>query len=126
MTQDIFYTKDHEWIKRLEDNRVRIGITSHAQNELGDVVFVELPFEDDEFDKGEYFAMVESVKSTSEVFVPFSARVLSINERLEDEPELVNDSPTDEGWIAEFELLEEFDSDQLLDSTAYENYLSSL
>jgi glycine cleavage system H protein len=126
MANKRFFTEEHEWIEVLEANRIRIGITDHAQDEMGDVVFVELPFEDDEFEAGEDFAMVESVKSTSEIFIPAAGRVVAVNEQLEDEPELVNDSPEDEGWIAEFELEEDFDGSDLMDRAAYDEYLDTL
>jgi glycine cleavage system H protein len=96
--EDLQYTKSHEWV-RTEGDTATIGITDHAQDELGDVVFVELPDEGDTFDAGESFGTVESVKAVSDLYTPLGGEVVEVNSSLEDAPEKINDDPYGEGWI---------------------------
>lgn len=121
---NVYYTEEHEWIEVLKDDKVRIGITEFAQEELGDIVYVELPEVGDEFDDGEEFGSVESVKSVSAIMTPLAGTVTAVNEALEDEPELVNDDAMGEGWLIELELSDEFDSDQLLSKEAYDEMVA--
>ncbi|HZK23000.1 MAG TPA: glycine cleavage system protein GcvH [Atopostipes sp.] len=121
---NVYYTEEHEWIEVLKDDKVRIGITEFAQEELGDIVYVELPEVGDEFDDGEEFGSVESVKSVSAIMTPLAGTVTAVNEALEDEPELVNDDAMGEGWLIELELSDEFDSDQLLSKEAYDEMIA--
>lgn len=121
---NVYYTEEHEWIEVLKDDKVRIGITEFAQEELGDIVYVELPEVGDEFDDGEEFGSVESVKSVSAIMTPLAGTVTAVNETLEDEPELVNDDAMGEGWLIELELSDEFDSDQLLSKEAYDEMIA--
>ena len=100
------YSEDHEWVK-VDGDTVTIGITEFAQSELGDIVFVELPDEGDEIEKGEDFGSVESVKTVSELYAPVSGEVIEINEELEDSPELVNESPYEEAWMLKIKLSDE-------------------
>ena len=95
---DLKFLDSHEWVK-VDDNTVIVGISDHAQNELGDVVFVELPAIGDEFVSGDEAAIVESVKAASEVYTPLSGEVIEVNEALEENPELVNTSPYEDGWF---------------------------
>ncbi len=95
---DLKYTKSHEWV-RTEGDTATIGITDHAQDELGDVVFVELPAEGDTFDAGESFGTVESVKAVSDLYTPLGGEVVEVNSALEDAPEKINEDPYGEGWI---------------------------
>jgi len=95
---DLRYTEDHEWA-RLEDDKVRVGLDDYAQDQLGDIVFVELPQEGDTFKKGEVFATVESVKAVSECYMPVGGEIVSVNNDLEESPELVNNSPYGDGWF---------------------------
>lgn len=95
---DLRYTDDHEWA-RLEDDKVRIGLDDYAQDQLGDIVFVELPQAGDTFKKGEVFATVESVKAVSECYMPVGGKIVSVNNDLEESPELVNNSPYGDGWF---------------------------
>ena len=95
---DIRYTEDHEWA-RLEEDKVRVGLDDYAQDQLGDIVFVELPQVGDTFNKGEVFATVESVKAVSECYMPVGGEIVSVNNNLEEFPELVNNSPYGEGWF---------------------------
>lgn len=121
---NVYYTEEHEWIEVLKDDKVRIGITEFAQEELGDIVYVELPEVGDKFDDGEEFGSVESVKSVSAIMTPLAGTVTAVNEALEDEPELVNDDAMGEGWLIELELSDEFDSDQLLSKEAYDEMIA--
>lgn len=95
---DLKFLDSHEWVK-VDDNTVIVGISDHAQNELGEVVFVELPAIGDEFVSGDEAAVVESVKAASEVYTPLSGEVIEVNEALEESPELVNTSPYEDGWF---------------------------
>ena len=103
---DLKFLDSHEWIK-VDDNKVIVGISDHAQNELGEVVFVELPAIGDEFVSGDEAAVVESVKAASEVYTPISGEVIEVNEALEENPELVNTSPYEEGWFFKLKVSDE-------------------
>ena len=103
---DLKFLDSHEWIK-VDDNTVIVGISDHAQNELGEVVFVELPAIGDEFISGDEAAVVESVKAASEVYTPISGEVIEVNETLGENPELVNTSPYEEGWFFKLEVSDE-------------------
>ncbi|MEE9163679.1 MAG: glycine cleavage system protein GcvH [Thermoplasmata archaeon] len=96
--EDLRYTKEHEWV-RVEGDRATVGITDHAQNELTDVVYVELPSAGDVFVEGEELAVIESVKAASEIYAPVPGTVAEVNKNLEDRPELVNESPYEAGWL---------------------------
>lgn len=119
----VFYTKDHEWVEVLDTHKVRIGITDFAQEELGDIVYVDLPELGDEFDEGDDFGTVESVKSVSEVLTPFAGVVVTINEALDGEPELVNDDAMGEGWFIELKTEEDVDTTILLSKEEYASFL---
>ena len=114
--EDLHYTKSHEWV-RIEGDTATIGITDHAQDELGDVVFVELPEEGDTFDAGESFGTVESVKAVSDLYAPVGGEVVEVNSALEDAPENINEDPYVEGWIVKLRTTDEAD---LLSPEEYE------
>jgi len=116
------YTEEHEWVK-VEDNKVKIGITDFAQDELGDIVFVELPEVGDEVTKDEPFGSVESVKTVSELYAPVSGKVVAVNEELEDAPELVNESPYEKAWMIEVEPSDISEVDTLLSPEDYEKHI---
>ena len=116
------YTKDHEWA-RLEGTRVRVGITDHAQRELTDVVYVELPPVGKVVKQGEEVGVVESVKAASEIYAPLSGRVVEVNRALEDKPELVNQSPYGEGWVLVLEAGDAREAKSLMDAAAYRNHI---
>ena len=97
--EDLSYTKDHEWIFIEDNGYVKVGITDYAQDSLSDVVFVELPEIGDAFSKNDSMAVAESVKAASDIYAPISGKIVSINEKLEESPELVNESPYDFGWM---------------------------
>ena len=115
---DLKYSETHEWI-RLEEGQARVGITDHAQSELTDIVFVELPAVGKDVKKGEELCVVESVKSVSEVYAPVTGKVVAVNTRLDDAPELINKSPYADGWIVELEVKNPGDLTSLLDPAAY-------
>lgn len=120
--RDFFYTKEHEWC-RFENNHVIAGITDHAQKELGDVVFVELPETGRTVNKGESIAVVESVKAVSDVYSPVSGVITSVNKALEKEPQLINDDPYGEGWMVKIEVSNPNSREGLLSPEEYERYL---
>jgi glycine cleavage system H protein len=115
---NIKYTKTHEWVK-LTGTKAKIGITDHAQEELTDIVFVELPTVGKEVKKGEELCVVESVKSVSEVYAPVSGKVVAVNTKLDDSPEIINSSPYDDGWLVELEVKDKTEVNTLLDAAAY-------
>ena len=111
------YTEEHEWLKVQEDGQAKIGITDYAQDSLSDVVFVELPEVGDQFTKGDVMAVAESVKAASDIYAPISGKVVSINEKLEESPELVNESPYEFGWMVL--IKPEGEVNGLLDAASY-------
>jgi glycine cleavage system H protein len=117
------YTKEHEWVQ-IDGKRARVGITDHAQAELGDVVFVELPSMGTVVKKGGHLGTVESVKAVSDLFAPVSGKVVAVNSDLETSPETVNQSPHADGWIAVLEISDPAEANDLLDAAAYEALLA--
>ena len=120
--EDLVYTSEHEWM-RIDGNKAEIGITNHAQNELGDIVYVELPILDDEIDSGEEFGTIESVKAVSPLYMPVRGRIIEVNSELQEHPELVNEDCYDEGWLVRIEITNAEDTDELLDPEAYKAIL---
>jgi glycine cleavage system H protein len=118
LPDDVRYTNDHEWAKQ-EGDAVKVGITDYAQDQLGDIVFVELPEAGDTFDKGDEFGTLESVKAVSELFMPISGEILEVNEALADAPELVNSEPYAGGWMVAIKPSDSGALDALLDKAAY-------
>ena len=116
--EDLRYEESHEWTTT-DDGSVRIGITDFAQDELGDVVFVELPDAGDDVTAGEAFGVVESIKAVSDLYAPVSGEVVAVNEALFDQPELVNDDPYGEGWFLEVDPADRDEFDELLTAEAY-------
>ncbi|MBE9582218.1 MAG: glycine cleavage system protein GcvH [Proteobacteria bacterium] len=113
MPDDARYADDHEWA-RLEGDKVRVGLDDYAQDQLGDIVFVELPQEGDSFKKGEVFATVESVKAVCECYLPVGGKIIAVNTALEEAPELLNKSPYGDGWMAELDPAELSEMDTLM------------
>jgi glycine cleavage system H protein len=120
--EDLGYTKDHEWV-RVEGEQATVGITDHAQEQLGDVVYVELPKVGDKFEVSEPFGSVESVKAVSEIYMPLSGSVVKINASLNDSPEQVNEDPYGDGWMIRIKIDNPAHFDALLTSIEYEDYL---
>jgi glycine cleavage system H protein len=114
--ENLRYSKSHEWF---DSKTNKFGISEFAVGQLGDVVEVELPEVGDELEKGDEIGTIESVKTASPIYAPFSCKVLAVNEEIEDSPELVNDSPYDEGWIIEIEPLKDDEVNALMEFTAY-------
>lgn len=121
--KDARYTKSHEYAYQ-EDDLVTIGITDHAQRELGDVIFVEMPEVGAEVEVGEQFGSIESVKAFSELYSPVNGEVVEINELLADAPETVNSSPYEAGWMIRVKLAEDSGFDELMDHSEYQDYVS--
>jgi len=115
---DVMYTDDHEWAK-MDNGEAVIGISDYAQDQLGDIVFVELPQVGEIFEKGAEFGTVESVKAVSELFLPLGGEIVAVNDALEDTPELVNNEPYTGGWMLRIKLSEESELDQLMNKSAY-------
>ncbi len=115
--ENLSYTKDHEWASLQDDGKVKVGITDHAQDALSDVVFVELPDIGSEFVKGDAMAVAESVKAASDIYAPVSGKIVLVNDKLEESPELINESPYDFGWMVVIDP--DGDLEGLLDSNAY-------
>ena len=119
--EDLKYSREHEWVL-VEDNTATVGITDYAQEQLGDVVFVELPAVGDKVTKDEAFGVVESVKAVSDVYAPVSGTVLEINDDLPESPDMINEDPYGDGWIVKIEIIDPTDLDDLLDAEAYRQY----
>lgn len=118
LPKDLKYTKDHEWVK-VDGDIATVGISDFAQSELGDIVYVEVETLDDELDIEEVFGTVEAVKTVSDLFMPVSGKIIEFNENLEDQPELVNEKPYDEGWIIKIKLN---DPDQVSSLLSVDDY----
>ena len=116
---DLKYTASHEWVRLEDDGRITIGITDHAQQALGDLVFVELPETESEVDAGDACAVVESVKAASDIYAPVAGKVTEVNELLIDTPEKINEDPYVDGWIFRMEIDDPAALDDLLDASAY-------
>lgn len=121
---DLLYTDDHEWV-RVEGEEAFIGITDFAQNELGDIVFVEVETLDEELDKGDTFGTIEAVKTVSDMFMPIGGTVIEVNEALEDTPEVINSDSYGDGWIIKIKIADTGELDALLDADAYKNSIES-
>jgi len=120
---ELRFAESHEWAELLEDGLVRIGISDHAQAQLGDLVFVELPEEGDEITRGETCAVVESVKAASDIYAPLTGEVVAVNESLADAPETVNSDPYGDGWLFSVKPADEGELDELLDADAYKEQI---
>ena len=118
LPDDVKYAKDHEWA-RSEGGTVKIGVNDYAQDQLGDIVYVELPAVGDTFEKGEEFGSLESVKAVSELYMPIGGEIIEVNEYLEDSPERINQSPYEEGWIIKITPADIHELDLLMDKEAY-------
>jgi len=119
------YTEDHEWVK-VDGDTATVGITGYAAEQLGDVVFVELPEVGANYDKGADMAVVESVKAASDVYAPVSGEVVEANEKLADTPETVNEAPEGDGWFARIKLSDKSELDALMDEAAYKEFCEGL
>lgn len=118
----LLYTEDHEWVK-VDGDTALVGITDYAQSHLGDIVFVELPDADDEFEKGDDFAVIESVKAASDSYLPITGSILEANEALDDEPGLLNQDAY-ANWLVKVQISDKSELDALMDADAYEKFCS--
>ena len=119
----IKYSEDHEWVDAKEEDLVVIGITDFAQEQLGDLVYVELPEVGDECTKGENISVIESVKAASDLVAPVSGSIIEVNSRLEDEPEIVTEDSMGEGWFIKVKLSDPAELDELMDEEAYNSFI---
>eukprot|EP01083_Nonionella_stella_P249266 862154_1 len=115
------FSEDHEWIMKTESDHI-VGITNYAQDSLGEIVFVEFPEIGDEFNKGDVFGQIESVKAASELYMPVAGEITEVNERLNDEPGLVNSSPEQDGWMIKMKVKDEGELENLMDKNQYNEY----
>ena len=122
--EELKYTKDHEWVK-IDGDIATIGITEFAQGELGDIVYVEIETEGDELSNNEIFGTVEAVKTVSDLFMPISGTVTEVNSNLEDQPEIVNSSPYDEGWMIKVSISDTSELDALLTADQYKELIGA-
>jgi glycine cleavage system H protein len=123
--KDCRYTREHEWARN-EAGVVTVGITDYAQDKLGEIVFVELPAENEEVRKDEPFGVVESTKNASDVLAPMNGKVLESNEMLEDNPELINNDPYDNGWLVKLQPTKQADFDALMSDAEYAEYVEQI
>ena len=121
--EDLKYSKEHEWVL-VEGNVATVGITDYAQEQLGDIVFVELPAVADKVSKDDAFCVVESVKAVSDVYAPVSSQVLEINDDLPDSPEMLNEDPYGDGWMVKVEMNDLDDLKDLMNAAEYEEYVA--
>lgn len=121
---DLRYTKDHEWI-RIVGKKAQVGITDFAQGELGDIVFVEIETVGSHLEKGGTFGTIEAVKTVSDLFIPVSGKVISVNSKINDTPDLINKDPYGEGWLIEMEFDDAAQVNELMDSGAYAAMLNA-
>lgn len=125
LPDDLRYAEDHEWA-RSDGDDVRVGVSDYAQDQLGDIVFVELPQVGDTFSKGKEFGTVESVKAVAELYMPIGGEIIAVNKALEDSPELLNKSPYQEGWIIQIKPSDPSELDALMTKAAYVEMLKGL
>ena len=121
---NLLYSKEHEWVLHIGENRVRIGISDYAQKQLGDIVFVENPEIDDEVTANESMGTIESVKAVSEIYSPLSGTIVRVNDELGDAPETINESPYDAGWLVEIEMTNSEELDELLNDEEYQEFIN--
>lgn len=120
------FTKTHEWFYENEDGEVYIGVSDYAVDQLGDIVYVELPYLEDHFECDDDLAEIESVKSTSTIFSPVEGEVVAVNEQLEEHPEIINDDPMGEGWLVKLSVSKEIDKDEYMTKEEYDSYVKEL
>ncbi len=124
--ENLYYTKTHEWLKLLDESTAVIGITDYAQDMLHEIVYVDLPEIGTVIEKGSPFMEIESVKSVAEIYAPVSGEIIEVNESLEDTPEILNESPYEDGWLVKIKLSDTKEIEALMDADEYLEYLSTL
>jgi len=123
---DLKYSKTHEWVRLEAENQAVIGITDYAQHELGDIVYIELPEEDDALEKDGTLGVIESTKATEDIYSPLSGKVMEVNSPLLDSPEVLNEDPYGDGWLIRIEISDKSELDDLMTAEAYKKYVKSL
>jgi len=123
---ELRYTEEHEWVRSNDDGTLTVGITDYAQEQLGDVVFAETPEADRECEANEAVAVVESVKAASDIYAPLAGRILDSNPALQDNPELINESPYDEGWLFKMSPKDGTEWEALMDNDAYKEFIAAV
>ena len=121
---ELKYTKDHEWIK-IDGNTATVGITDYAQGELGDIVYVEVETVEESLKQEEVFGSVEAVKTVSDLFIPVSGKVIEVNQKIEDSPEIINEDPYGDGWIIKMEIDDDNELNDLLDADEYSKLIGA-
>ena len=122
---NLLYTKEHEWV-RIEGTSAKVGITDYAQSSLGDITFIDLPKKGDEVEQFKQLAGIESVKAASDVYAALSGKIIKVNEKLADSPQLINQAPYEDGWLAEIEVKNVEEEKNLLSANDYKSYLEGL
>lgn len=120
---NLYYTKDHEWIDILEDDTAYVGITDYAQSELGEIVFVDVPTLGEQLNRFDTFGSIEAVKTVADLNIPMSGEIIEINEKLDNEPELVNNEPYDNGWIIKMNIANIGETENLMTVEEYNKYI---
>ncbi|TVS11841.1 MAG: glycine cleavage system protein GcvH [Wenzhouxiangella sp.] len=120
---ELRFSESHEWVSQEEDGVVKVGITDHAQQQLGDVVFVELPEEGALFGQGDACAVIESVKAASDIYVPVSGEIVAVNDAVVDSPEIINNDPYGDGWLFSIRLKDPDALNDLMDAESYEDHI---
>ena len=120
--KDLLYTKEHEWIK-IDEQYAYVGISNHAQSELGDIIFVELPSVGEIFKTEDVFGTIEAVKTVADLFMPISGEIVEINENIDSAPEVINSSPYNDGWLVKIKILNNSEIDNLLSYESYQNII---
>lgn len=123
---DTHFTENHVWVRLEGDGTATIGVSEYAQEQLGDIVFIDLPEVGAEASLGEEISLIESVKSTSDIFAPLTGVVTEVNDALAERPEIINDSPLDDGWIFRVEIEDEQELEELMDEESYEEFVETL
>tara|TARA_Y100000817_G_scaffold139461_1_gene109376 strand:- start:241 stop:615 length:375 start_codon:yes stop_codon:yes gene_type:complete len=123
MGEQLLFTKEHEWIK-IDGDTALIGITDYAQSELGDIIFVELPEVDDSFSNNDVFGTIEAVKTVADLFMPVSSKIIEVNSKIEDSPELINTHPQSDGWIVKVSIEDASELESLLTLDEYKKMIS--
>ena len=121
--KDLLFTDEHEWVK-IDDNIATIGITDYAQGELGDIVFIEFPSLNSNYNKGESMGTIEAVKTVADIFMPISGQIIELNDVLNDNPETVNNNPFNDGWILKLQIKDMDEVSYLMDSKKYRTFIS--
>ena len=124
--ENLYYTKTHEWLNLLDESTAVIGITDYAQDMLHEIVYVDLPETGTVIEKGSPFMEIESVKSVAEIYAPVSGEIIEVNESLEDTPEILNESPYEDGWLVKIKMSDNKELETLMDADEYLEYLSTL